>query len=131
MQEVVSEVRSHMKAKFIENVSNARLLRNRLDEGLGVERQYFIERSVVLKHHNFMYFRDHLSGENDIVKMHNKDMFVDGNGIWHVIMVCCVRSDIMILIFSDGTNYPKYLSIKNNGGEQVETKFTTCKRYSV
>ena len=60
-----------MKARFIENVSNARLLRNRLDEGLGVERQYFIERSVVLKHHNFMYFRDHLSGENDIVKMHN------------------------------------------------------------
>ena len=56
-----------MKAKFIDNIPNARLLRNRLDEGLGVERQYFIERSVVLKHHNFMYFRDHLSGENDIV----------------------------------------------------------------
>ena len=51
-----------MKARFIYNVPNARLLRNRLDEGFGVERQYFIERSVVLKHHNFMYFRDHLSG---------------------------------------------------------------------
>lgn len=120
-----------MKAKFIDNVPNARLLRNRLDEGLGVERQYFIERSVVLKHHNFMYFRDHLSGENDIVKMHRKDMFVDDNGMWHVIMVCCVRADIMILIFSDDANYPKYLSIKNNGGEQVEPKFTTCNRYSV
>lgn len=120
-----------MRAMFIDNVPNARLLRNRLDEGFGVERQYFIERSVVLKHHNFMYFRDHLSGENDIVKMHSKDMFVDDNGIWHVIMVCCVRADIMILIFSDGTNYPKYLSIKNNGGEQVEPKFTTCNRYSV
>ena len=66
-----------MKAKFIDNVPNARLLRNRLDEGLGIEQQYFIERCVMLKHHNFMYFRDHLSGENDIVKMHNKDMFVD------------------------------------------------------
>jgi len=120
-----------MKARFIDNVPNARLLRNRLDEGLGVERQYFIERSVVLKHHNFMYFRDHLSGENDIVKMHRKDMFIDDNGAWHVIMVCCVRADIMILIFSDGTNYPKYLSIKNNGGEQVEPKFTTSNRYSV
>ena len=85
----------------------------------------------MLKHHNFMYFRDHLSGENDIVKMHRKDMFIDDNGVWHVIMVCCVRADIMILIFSDGTNYPKYLSIKNNGGEQVEPKFTTCNRYSV
>ena len=120
-----------MTARFIDNVPNARLLRNRLDEGLGVERQYFIERSVVLKHHNFMYFRDHLSDDNDIVIMHRDDMFVDDNGIWHVIMVCCVRADIMILIFSDGTNYAKYLSIKNNGGEQVEPKFTTCKRYSV
>ena len=120
-----------MKARFIDNVPNARLLSNRLDEGLGVEREYFIERCVMLKHHNFMYFRDHLSGENDIVKMHSKDMFVDNNGIWHVIMVCCIRADIMILIFSDGTDYPKYLSIKNNGGEQVEPKFTTCNRYSV
>lgn len=118
-----------MKAKFIDNIPNARLLRNRLDEGLGVERQYFIERSVVLKHHNFMYFRDHLSGENDIAKMHRKDMFIDDNGIWHVIMVCCVRSDIMILIFNDETNYPKYLSIKNNGGEQVEKRFAIKNRY--
>ena len=120
-----------MKAKFIDNVPNSRLLRNRLDEGLGVEHEYFIERCVMLKHHYFMHFRDNLSGENDIVKTHSKDMFVDDDGIWHVIMVCCVRADIMILIFSDDTNYPKYLSIKNNGGEQVEPKFTTCKRYSV
>lgn len=120
-----------MKAKFIDNIPNARLLRNRLDEGLGIEHEYFIERCVMLKHHYFMHFRDNLSGENDIVKTHSKDMFVDDNGIWHVIMACCVRADIMILIFSDGTNYPKYLSIKNNGGEQVEPKFTTCNRYSV
>lgn len=118
-----------MRARFIDNVPNARLLRNRLDEGLGVERQYFIERSVVLKHHNFMYFRDHLSGENDIVKMHRDDMFVDDNGVWHVIMVCCVRSDIMILIFNDGMNTAKYVSIKTNGGERVEPKFTTSQRY--
>lgn len=76
-----------------------------------------------------MHFRGNLSGENDIVKMHRDDMFVDDNGVWHVIMVCCVRSDIMILIFNDGTNYPKYLSIKNNGGERVEPKFTTHNRY--
>ena len=120
-----------MKTKFISDVSNARLLRNRLDEGLGVEHEYFIERCVMLKHHYFMHFRDNLSGENDIVKTYSKDMFVDDNGIWHVIMVCCVGADITILIFSDGTNYPKYLSIKNNGGEQVEPKFTTCNRYSV
>ena len=118
-----------MKARFIDNVPNARLLRNRLDEGLGVERQYFIERSVVLKHHNFMYFRDHLSGENDIVKMHNKDMYVDDNGVWHVLMFCCVISDIMILVNSEGFKYARYCAVINNGGEQVEKRYTTANRY--
>lgn len=118
-----------MEARFIENVPNARILRNKLDLGKGVLHKYFIERAILLKHHHFINFREHLSGENDIVKMYRDDMFIDGNGIWHVIMICCVRSDIMILIFNDETNYPKYLSIKNNGGEQVEPKFTTSNRY--
>ena len=120
-----------MKARFIDNVPNARLLRNRLDEGLGVEKQYFIERSVVLKHHYFMHFRDNLSGENDIVKMHRDDMFVDDNGVWHVLMFCCDISDIMILVNSEGFKYARYCAVINNGGEQVGPKFTTCNRYSV
>ena len=56
-------------------------------------------------------------------------MFVDDNGVWHVILVCCVQADIMLVIFNDGTHTAKYVSIKTNGGERIEPKFTPCKRY--
>lgn len=120
-----------MKTKFIANTPNARILRNKLDRGEGIEKNCFIERCVLLKHHNFIYFREHLTVESDLIKLHRDDMFIDENCVWHVIMVCSVRSDIMLLIYSDETNYPKYVSIKTNGGEQIEPKFTTSKRYSV
>jgi len=118
-----------MKARFISGVPNARILRNRLDIGDGIEHAYFIQRAVLLKYHHFINFREHLSGENEIVKNHFDDMFIDDNGIWHVIMVCSVHSDIMLLIFNDGTNSAKHIAIRTNGGERVEPKFTPCKRY--
>ncbi|MCI7002866.1 MAG: hypothetical protein MR904_00795 [Clostridia bacterium] len=118
-----------MEAKFIENVPNARILRNKLDAGNGKSHKYFIERAVLLKHHFFINFREHLSGENDIVKNHLDDMFIDDNGVWHVIMVCSVHADIMLLIYNDGTNCAKHVAIKTNGGEQVEPKFTIKNRY--
>lgn len=118
-----------MKAKFIENVANARILRNKLDLGEGIEHEYFIQRAVLLKHEHFINFREHLSGENAIVKNHLDDMFVDANGVWHVILVCCVQADIMLVIFNDCTHTAKYVSIKTNGGERVEPKFIPCKRY--
>lgn len=118
-----------MKTRFIENVPNARILRNKLDLGKGVVHKYFIERAILLKQHYFINFKEHLSGENDIVKTHLDDMFIDNNDVWHVIMVCCVRSDIMLLIFNDGRNNARYVAIKTNGGEQVEKRFTIKNRY--
>lgn len=56
-------------------------------------------------------------------------MFIDNNDVWHIIMVCCVRSDIMFLIFNDGTKNAKYVAIKTNGGEQVKKRFTMKNRY--
>ena len=118
-----------MIAKFIENVANARILRNKLDFGEGIEHEYFIQRAVLLKYHHFINFREHLSGENAIVQNHLDDMFIDANGVWHVILVCCVQADIMLVIFNNGTNTAKYVSIKTNGGERVEPKFTLSNRY--
>lgn len=37
-----------MKTKFISDVSNARLLRNRIDKGEGFEAEYVVERVVYL-----------------------------------------------------------------------------------
>ena len=120
-----------MIARFFYKIPDAKLIRNKTDKNKGKEVEYIVERTIYLPKLEFIHFRSHLLEDDPNIIKYKKDMYVDDNGVWHVLMFCCVRADIMILIFSDGTNYPKYLSIKNNGGEQVEPKFTTCKRYSV
>ena len=47
-----------MKARFICNVSNARLLRNRIDKGEGIEAEYVVERVVYLSKREFIPFRE-------------------------------------------------------------------------
>ena len=61
---------------------------------------------------------------------HVFDENIDENGIFHVLMCCCIQCDVMILVYSDGEKYPKYCSIKSNGGVKVEPRFTTSQRYS-
>ena len=36
-----------MKAKFIKNVSNVRILRNKLNFGESIEHEYFIQKTVL------------------------------------------------------------------------------------
>ena len=64
-----------------------------------------------------------------IIKYKN-EMFIDNKGIWHVLMFCCMRSDIMLFVYSKGCDYAKYVSIITNGGEKVEPRFTTSQRYT-
>ena len=56
--------------------------------------------------------------------------YYDENGIFHVLMYCCMQCDIMLLVYSDGESYAKYCSIKSNGGEKVGPRFTISQRYS-
>ena len=91
-----------MKIRFICNVSNARLLRNRIDKCEGFEAEYVVERVVYLSKREFIPFRERLL-EDDIAK-YQEDMFIDENGIFHVIMFCCLHCDIMLLVHSDGKN---------------------------
>lgn len=118
-----------MKTRFICNVSNARLLRNRIDNGEGFEAEYVVERVVYLSRREFIPFREHLSEYEPNIVKYQKDMFVDDNGVFHVLMYCCIQCDIMLLVYSDGENYAKYCSIKSNGGEKIEPRFTTSNRY--
>lgn len=118
-----------MKARFIGNIPNARLLRNRIDNGEGFEVEYVVERVLYLPRREFIPFREHLSEYAPNIAKYQEDMFVDDNGVWHVLMYCCIQCDIMLLVFSDGENYAKYCSIKSNGGEKVEPRFTTSNRY--
>lgn len=118
-----------MKARFICNVSNARLLRNRIDNGEGFEAEYVVERVVYLPTREFIPFREYLTKDEPNITKYQEDMFIDENGVFHVLMYCCIQCDIMLLVYSDGENYAKYCSIKSNGGEKVEPRFTTSNRY--
>lgn len=119
-----------MKARFLCDVPNARLLRNKLDKGEGSEYEYAIERVVYLSKRDFIPFREHLMEETPFVSCHKTDMFIDENGVWHVLMFCCLQSDIILLVNSNGEDYAKGCSIISNGGEKVEPRFATSQRYT-
>ena len=119
-----------MKTRFICNVSNARLLRNRIDKGEGFEAEYVVERVVYLSKREFIPIRERLLEDEPNIAKYQEDMFIDENGIFHVLMYCCIQCDVMILVYSDGKNYAKYCSIKSNVGGKVEPRFATSKRYS-
>ena len=119
-----------MKTRFICNVSNARLLRNRIDKCEGFETEYVVERVVYLSKREFIPFRERLLEDEPNIAKYQDDMFIDENGVFHVLMYCCIQCDVMILVYSDGENYAKCCSIKSNGGVKVEPRFTTSQRYS-
>lgn len=65
-----------MKARFICNVSNARLLRNRIDKGEGVEAEYVVERVVYLSKREFKPFRERLLEDEPNIAKYQEDMSV-------------------------------------------------------
>lgn len=119
-----------MKTRFICNISNARLLRNRIDKREGFEAEYVVERVVYLSKREFIPFRERLLEDEPNIAKYQEDMFIDENGVFHVLMNCCIQCDVMILVYSEGEKYAKYCSIKSNGGVKVEPRFTTSQRYS-
>lgn len=119
-----------MKAKFLCKMPNARLLRNNLDKGLGEEHEYVVERVVYLSRREFIPFREHLSEATLFVASHKEDMFIDEQGVWHVLMFCCIQCDVILLVNSKGEDYAKWCSIISNGGEKVEPRFTPSQRYT-
>lgn len=119
-----------MKARFVCDISNARLARNRINRSEGFVAKYVVERVVYLARDYFIYFREHLLEDNPNIVAHKHEMYIDNKGCFHVIMFCCLHSDIMLLVYSDGKDYAKYVSIISNGGEKVEPRFATSKRYT-
>ena len=119
-----------MRTRFLCDIPNARLIRNKLDKGKGQEVEYVIERNIYLGKDDFIYFREHLLEPNPNIIKYKNEMFIDNKGIWHVLMFCCMRSDIMLFVYSKGCDYAKYVSTITNGGEKVEPRFTTSQRYT-
>lgn len=119
-----------MKSRFLCDIPNARLLRNRIDKHEGQKHEFVIERVVYLSKREFISFREHLLEVTPFVSYHKEDMFIDEQGVWHVLMFCCIQCDVILLVNSDGEDYAKYCSIISNGGEKVEPRFTTSQRYT-
>lgn len=119
-----------MKARFVCKIPNARLVRNAIDRNEGRLHDYIVERTIYLSKEKFIHFRSHLLDDNDELINYRNEIYVDENDVWHVLMFCSMIADIMILVHSDGEGYAKYVSIISNGGEKVEPRFTTSKRYT-
>ena len=119
-----------MKTRFICNVSNASLLRNRIDKCERFEAEYVVERVVYLSKREFIPFRERLLEDEPNIAKYQNDMFIDENGVFHVLMYCCIQCNVMILVYSDGEKYAKYCSLKCNGGERIEKRYTISNRYS-
>ena len=119
-----------MKARFVCNVSNARLARNRIDQCEGFEAEYIVERVIYLQGDYFISFRSRLLENEPNIALYKNEMFIDEKGIFHVLMFCSMQSDIMLLVYSDGEDYAKYVSVISNGGEKLEPRFTTSQRYT-
>ena len=66
-----------MKARFVCNVANARLARNRIDQCEGVEAEYIVERVIYLSKYFFIPFREHLLEFEPNIFDHKNEMFVD------------------------------------------------------
>ena len=119
-----------MKARFVCDNSNARLARNKIDRSEGFVAKYVVERVVYLAKDYFIYFREHLLEDNPNIVAHKQEMHIENKGCFHVIIFCCLHCDIMLLVYSDGEDYAKYVSVISNGGEKVEARFATSKRYT-
>ena len=65
-----------MKTRFICNVSNARLLRNRIDKGEGFEAEYVVERVVYLSRLDFIPFRERLLEEDSNIAKYQNDIIL-------------------------------------------------------
>lgn len=82
------------------------MLRNRIYKCEGFEAEYVVERVVYLSRRGFIPFSEKLLENEPNIAKYQEDMFIDEKGVFHVLMYCCIRCDIMILVYSDGKIMP-------------------------
>lgn len=75
-----------MKARFVCKIPNARLVRNAIDRNEGRLNEYIVERIIYLQKEKFIHFRNHLLDDNDELINYRKEIYVDENNVWHVLM---------------------------------------------
>lgn len=100
-----------MKAKFKRNCSTVKEYKNKKG---GREVEFVIEKIVSLKKDYFSPLCFHLLNDNDLITKNKESMFIDKNGIWHVVAFCCVSRPYQLLVQCCGNNYAKYVLVIEN-----------------
>lgn len=59
-----------MKARFVCNVSNARLARNKIDKCDGFEDKYVVARVIYLAKYPFLHLREYLLEDDPNIELH-------------------------------------------------------------
>ena len=110
-----------MKVAFIKCCDSFIDYKKRLAKSRHRPIECVVERSVKLKYEDFIFLINHLQDKNNpYVQNHLGEMFVDENGIWHVMMICCLSADKILYLMQEQDANSRYVGFVINNGEQVE-----------
>ena len=106
--------------------------KQRIKTGRPRKQEFVVERSVQIKYDQFIYLSNHLLEPCSHIANHINDMFIDDNGLWHVMMVCCLRADRLMFVMSKRKDFAYYVSFIENKGEKVELRGKRkCRKFCV
>jgi len=109
-----------MKTKFLCKTATVHEHKAKLKRSKIQEVEYIVERSVHMKYDEFIYLSNHFLEDNIFIKNHKSEMFVDSDGVWHVMLFFAFRADRILLVNASGFNYCRYVAVLENKGERVE-----------
>lgn len=77
-------------------------------EPKALSRPWKIEHTVELPPERFRDFKEHLLDDQPFIAEHSDELYTDGRGITHGMLVLCEGSDDGILVNSEGSRYARY-----------------------
>ena len=70
--------------------------------------EYIVEKVIELPEKDYLAFADDLLADNETVRANKEKMFIDGNAIWHCILVKAEGGKDGLLVESEGYSYARY-----------------------
>lgn len=89
-------------------ITKATFKRKALIEQHAPNAEFVVEGVVTLSEQDFDRFKNNLLDDANFIKENKEMMYVDNEGVWHVIMVTSDYADHAILVNSEGYDYARY-----------------------
>ena len=119
-----------MKTKFIKVCHSIhdykKLTSNNKDEIC-----FVVERVIHLKYEYYNFMTNHLDEPIPYINNHLDEMFIDENGVWHVLMIFCLRADSVIYFMQESEDSQRFVGFTFNQGEKVEFHSPHCIRKKI